>query len=368
MSDPISASSYGTLDRTLAAIKSLDSQVSTLQEQTSTGEVSQSYAGLADVSSQVLDLTAAKSRSTAYDQVISDAQGKAGVMQTVLGQIGSLVSSVSTAALGLNASTPSSTVSSVADQAKAAFTQVASLLNTQYEGQYVFAGADGGNPPVPNAADATSSGFFTQIGAAVSALATVPSSPSVDTVISNTVATASSTDPATSLFSAYLLSSGATATPAQVQVSDTQAVSLGMTANANLPGVVSDPSIAGTGSAMSDILRGLAVLANSTTAIASNPDFATLVQNATDTLSSANGTLTQETGVIGQTQDTLTAAASANSSFQLAMTTQLNGLTNVDLASTISQLQTVNTQLQASYKLVSMASDLSLANYLSVGT
>lgn len=357
-------SSYGPLDRTIASISSLQNQIGTLQEQTSTGEKSQSYAGLGDVSSQVLDLTAAKSRAAAFDQVIADTQGKASVIQNVLSQIGSIAGAVSTAALRLTGTSPSSAVTSVAQQAKDAFTQVASLLNTQYEGHYLFSGADTSNPPVPDAANVTSSGLYTQIGTAVGALATIPTTPSLDTVIASTVAIASSTDPATSIFSSYLNGPGASAAPATVKVSDTQSVSLGVVANANVAGVISDPTISGTGSAISDILRGLAVVANSSTTMASNPDFSALIQNATTTLSSANNTLTEESGSVGQMQATLTAAASASSSFQLVLTKQLGGLTNVDSAATIADLQTVSNQLEASYKVLSLASSLHLASYL----
>ena len=357
-------SSYGTLDRTLAAIGSLQTQIGTLQEQTSTGAKSQSYAGLGTVSSQVLDLTATKSRAAAYDQAISNTQGKAAVIQTVLSQIGSIVGTVSTAALGLTATSSSSAVTSVAQQAKNAFTQVASLLNTQYGGQYLFSGADTANPPVPDAANVTSSGLYTQIGAAVGALATVPTTPALSTVIANTVATASSTSPATSIFSSFLNSPGASAAPAPVQVSDTQTVSLGVTANANVPGVTSDPSIGGTGSAIKDILRGLAVVANSSSAISSNPDFPALIQNATTTLASANTTLSEIGGSVGQTQATLTAAASASSSFQLVLSKQLSSLTDVDSATVISDLQAVTNQLEASYKVLSLTSSLHLASYL----
>ena len=355
---------YGATDRTLASIGLLQDRVATFQQQTTTGKVSQSFAGLGGAASQVLDLTATKARAASYDQVIADAQGKAAVIQNVLSQIGSAVGTVTTAALGLVSTSPASSVASVAQQAGSAFAQVASLLNTQYQGQYLFSGADTANPAVPDAADATSSALFTKIGAAVGALASVPTTPALDAVIASTVATAGSTDPATSIFSSYLNGAGAGTATAKVQVSDTQSVTLGVIANRNVAGVTSDPAIGGTGSAMSDILRGLAVLANSSAAMSANPDFAALVRNATSTLGSANQTLTEQAGSVGQTQVTLTAAASASSSFQIVLSKQLSKLTDVDMAAAISGLQAVSDQLEASYKVLSLASGLHLASYL----
>ena len=85
---------------------------------------------------------------------------------------------------------------------------------------------------------------------------------------------------------------------APIQISDSQSVTLALPANQNA-GAVSDPSINGTGSAINDILRGLAVLANTSDTTAANPDFATLMQNVSTTLTSAGQTLNEESGAIG---------------------------------------------------------------------
>ena len=360
MSNSIS-STYSSLDTLLASTTSLKNQVGVLQQQTSTGKIAQDYAGLATASAQVLNLQAAATQSTAYAQTITTAQGKASAIQDVLTQIQSVVSSVSAGALGLTGTASTAAVSSVSVQAKQALIQVASLLNTQYDGQYLFSGADSSNPPVPSAQTIASSGLYTQIGAAVNALASNPTTPAIGTVIANTIAIASSTAPGVTVFSSYLTNAGLTATPSNVQISPTQGISLDLQANRNT-GATSDPS--GTGSAVNDILRSLAVVANTSTAISGNPDFASLMQNASATLTSAGQTIAAESGSLGLTQNALSAAASENSSTQTAMQTQLSKLTDVDMASAISQLQAVSSQLQASYNVISTARNLTLANYL----
>ena len=47
-----------------------------------------------------------------------------------------------------------------------------------------------------------------------------------------------------------------------------------------------------------------------------------------------------------------------------ALTTQLSNVQNVDMASTLSQLTAMQTQLQVSYRLISGATSLSLVNFL----
>jgi flagellar hook-associated protein 3 FlgL len=363
MSSSISSSTYSPLELMLASTSSLQDQYNTLEEQTTTGQVSQSYAGLGGVSSQVLDLNATSTQNTAYGQAITGAQAKASAMQSALTQLQSVVSKVASQALTLTGSNPTSTVQSVAQQAQQALSQVASLLNTQNGSEYVFAGADTSNPPVPSPNTITSSGLYTQIGAQLNALTTVPTSPAVGQVIANTVAIAGDTSAGTSIFSSYLNSGAASSAAGTVQVSGSQQVTLNLPANQNV-GAVSDPSINGTGSAINDILRGLSVLANATGAMASNPDFATLVDNVQTTLTSAGQTLAQESGAIGVTQDTLTTAASQNASMNTALQTQLSSLTNVDMASAISKLQAVSNQLQASYNVISLARSMNLAQYL----
>jgi flagellar hook-associated protein 3 FlgL len=363
MSSTIGSSSYGTLDRMLVSASSLRDQYATLQEQTTSGLVSQSYFGLATVSSQVLDLTAESSQNTAYTQAILNAQGKASIMQNALSQLGTLVSTMASNALSVTGSSPGSAVTGMAQQAGQALAQLVSVLNTTYGGDYVFAGADTSNPPVPSPGSVATSGMYTGIGAAVSALATIPSTPPVATMIANTVAIASSTAAGTTIFSPYLAAVGTTATPVTVRIGPSDNVILDLPANRNV-GAVSDPSINGTGSAISDIIRSLAVMANSTSAMASNPDFQKLIQDAATTLTSAGATLAQESGRIGQTQNALTAATASHASMQTLLTNQLTNLTNVDMATAISHLQTVNSQLQASYKVLGEVSSLNLASFL----
>ena len=206
MSGAIGISSYSTLDQLLASANSLNTQYATLQEQTTTGLVSQSYSGLASVSSQVMDLTAAINQGNAYTQNITQAQGQASAMQNVLSQLGTMVSNMASSALTISPSSPGSTVTSLAQQASDDLSQVAALLNTTYEGNYVFSGADTANPPITSPDGLTSSSMFTNIGSLVSAFAAGSGTTSASAVISN----ASSIMATGTIFSPYLTAAATT--------------------------------------------------------------------------------------------------------------------------------------------------------------
>jgi flagellar hook-associated protein 3 FlgL len=350
----------------LAASAKLQTRFSTLQEQSTTGLISQDFAGIAPQAAQVLNLSAAASQGTAYSQVISASQARASTMQTALGQIATLTTAMATQALQLTQSTAPLAVASVAQQAKQNLQQLSSLLNTQYGGSYVFAGADTGNPPVTNPTGIATSGMYTQIGTAMAGLGITP----IATIVANTVASAASTTAGTTVFSTYL-STPAASVPAgglgaagrQIAIGDSQTISLDYPANQNT-NAVSDPAIAGTGNATMDIFGSLAVLANATTAMSTTTDFAALMQHIAATLTSASATITQQSGALGNTQNAMTAAAAAQSASQIVLKGQILDLTNVDMASTISNMTAVNTQLQTSYQVLALAKSLNLASFL----
>ncbi len=134
---------------------------------------------------------------------------------------------------GVNASA----VDSIAASARDALSQVASQLDTQNGGVYVFAGQDTANPPVPdpdNIADGTANTFFGQIKSDVGRLGNPDSAA---TVAQNTLADAVFGSPA-SPFSTYLSATDPPALPT-VQVGQNSAETIGLPASHN--GLISQP-------------------------------------------------------------------------------------------------------------------------------
>src|SRR5262249_38905312 len=133
-------------------------------------------------------------------------------------------------AVNLNGLQPSE-VDSIASDAQDALRQMANLLDATDAGRYVFAGQDSANPPVPDPNAITSSGFYTQIQAAVAGLA----GNGAAATIAATLATASSNATGTSPFSAAL-SQPASALSGQrplVANGDGQQTPVGILASAN---------------------------------------------------------------------------------------------------------------------------------------
>ena len=261
-------------------------------------------------------------------------------------------------------------VDSIAASARDALGQMASQLNTQIGGVYVFAGQDTANPPVPDPANILTSGFYTQIKTAVAGLAANGAAATATATFDVAASDAAGTSP----FSAYLSQPAATlrAELPTVQVGQNNAVKIGLPASAN--GLIPDsqpgsPAIAGgpatsTGSYMRDVMRALATIGSLSSGQVGAAGFQDLVQDTRMSMSRAIDAMAQDAGVLGNVQSSLAATKGQLSATETALSGQVSSAENVDLAATLSQLSLVQTQMQASYQLISAMSGLSLVNFL----
>ena len=100
---------------------------------------------------------------------------------------------------------------------------------------------------------------------------------------------------------------------------------------------------------------------------ASDAGFAALVKDTGTSLSGAIGAMATETGALGNIQSSLQTQKTEASDASTALTTQVSSVEDVDMTKTLSDLSEVQTQLSASYKLISEISSLSLVNFLPAG-
>ena len=351
-------SSYGILPTLIANSASVHQQLDTLTQQVSTGLVSQTYAGLGSQAGIALDLSPQVNSLQIYQNNINQATGNMQVTQAAMTQIQRIAASFASdipALTGLN----TSEVDSVAAQAKAALQQVADLLNTKSGSTYVFAGQDSANPPVPFGDAILSSGFYTQINTAVAAL----SSNGAGATAAATLAIASSNATGTTPFSAYLSQPAAAISAPVVQTGEGSTVRTGLLASANSASVSSGTST--TGSYMRDLMRALSTLGSLSSSQINTPGFAALVQ---DTGTSLNGVVTVmavDVGVLGNTQAGLTKTQTQLSDTATALSGQLSSVQDVDMAAALSKLTATQTQLQASYRMITAENNLSLVNFIS---
>ncbi len=343
-----------------------------LTNQASSGLISNTYAGLGSGAAVSLDLRPQITAMQTWQNNVDASTGRTGVAQTAMTQIQSIASNFY-AQLNNVDSTNTSEVDSIAATARDALNQVAGLLDTQDGGVYVFAGQDTANPPVPDPNNMLTSGFYSQINAAVTGFNGMPPNDAAG-VATATFNVAMSNVAGTSPFSLYMSQPAATLLTQlpTVRVGQNQSQPVGLLASANtlIPASVSaGPAITGgppttTGSYMRDVLRALATIGSLSSSQANVPGFQDLVQDTRTSLSGAVSALGEDAGVLGNIQSSLTATQTSLADTHAALTAQVSSAEDVDMAATLSQLSLVQTQMQASYQLIAGMSGLSLAKFL----
>jgi flagellar hook-associated protein 3 FlgL len=364
-----SQSDYSVMSSLIANANTVKQQLDTLTNQASTGLIGNTYAGLGAGASVSLNLRPQIANLQTWQNNVDAANGQMSVTQSTMNSIESIASNFY-AQLNNLEGVASSEIDSVAANARDALSQVANLLDTQDGGVYVFAGQDTGNPPVPDPDNILNTGFYTQINTAVTNLATNGAAATANT----TFAVANSNAAGTSPFSTWLSQPYATvqASLPTVQVGQTQTETIGIPASANgliptsAPGsttIVGGPP-ASTGSYMRDVLRALATIGSLSSSQANDTGFQDLVQDTRVSLNGAVTAMNEDIGVLGNVQSSITTTQSQLSDTQTALTAQASSAEDVDMASTLSQISLVQTQLQASYQLIAGQSGLSLVKFL----
>lgn len=345
----------------IADATTIKQQLDTLTTQAGDGLVSQSYAGLGSGAGTALSVAPQIAELAAYQNNISAATSQMTVAQGALSSISSIASNFYAQVVNLNGLDPSE-VDSIASDAQSALQQVAVLLDSTDAGTYVFAGQDGSNPPVPNPTAITSSGFYTQIQAAVQGLATNGAAATT----ASTLAIASSNASGTSPFSAALSQPAAAVNSLLPVVANGpgQQTIAGIMASANAS-VASTGSVT-TGSYMRDILCSLATIGSLSSSQVNTTGFATVVGSVYTCLGNAITALNQDAGVMGDQQTALTTQATQMADTSTSLQSQLSNVEDVNMAQTLSQLTQTQTRLQESYQLIAGLSTLSLSKFLPV--
>jgi flagellar hook-associated protein 3 FlgL len=346
---------FSLLNTLIANSSGVHRQLDTLTQQVSSGLVAQTYAGLGAGAGVALNLSPQLATLQTYQDNINQVTGLMQVTQSAMTQIQQIAATFVADMPKLNNLTTTGT-DSVAANARDALTQVANLLNTRDGNTYVFSGQDSGNPPVPNPAAILSlsspPGFYAQINAAVSALST--------NTPTQTLLVGSSDAPGTTPFSTYL-SQPAISAPV-VQTGDGITMQIGLLANANSVGPSTGSST--TTSYMRDLMRALATIGSLSGSQVDDPNFASLVQDTTTSLNGVVSAMATDVGVLGDRQATLAKIQTNLADTATALTGQVSAVQEVDMATTLSNLTATQTQLQASYRLISSANSLSLVNFL----
>ncbi len=347
---PSMLSLTGALDR-------LNTQYASLQGQTASGVVSDSYAGLGSSRYQALSLQPQLTAISGWQQNISTSQNNLSVAQTALSQIGNIASTLQTNLITLQSDHSASTVSAIATQARQALTTLAALANTQSGNTYVFAGTQQDTPPLSDPGDILQSTTVTSIAASVASLGTV----GANAVEGATLAAASDNGAGRSLFSAALSTDPTTAS-AQAQstiVGSDNRLTVGFVLTGGTAATSSS-----TGSPIRDLIRQLAVVASLPSADSNSAAFSSLVNTMVGSVQATGAAITGTQAALGQTQNDLATQSGSLSTLSDALTRQLGSLKDDDPATLATQLSDIRNQLTASYSLIADMKGLSLASYI----
>jgi len=347
----------GRIDQNASILRE---RLSQLGEQVSTGRKGTSYAALDTDAPKSMDLRAEMTRRGAYQSAISQTLSKIQVTQDVLDRIGAIAEKFAAGTAKLMGVTKAEEIQIQAGQAKAALKEVANLLNEKFNGDFLFGGSDAHQPPIPDPDNILTSGMAAGIATEVASL----TSTNAAAVLANTKALAQSDVAGVTPFSAFLSTGpGATEGRRNLLSSDGARMDYGLFANRNGAVVSSGET---TGSWARDLMRGLASIAALTPGQSQlgegYTEFVTTVQQG---LKSAVNALALERGSLGVVEESIQSKYDLHERVTLSLTLQVSDVEEVDMAKTITSFQTTQTQLEASYRAMSIAQQLSLTRFLS---
>ncbi|MFB6420572.1 MULTISPECIES: flagellin [Bradyrhizobium] len=294
---------FAQSNRMIADVMRVESVMATNQIQESTGVVSTDFGGYGADAQHVINLQVSVTRAQSYIDAATLAGSKVQVMYSAVGSVTDILTQLRSQLSA--ASTGSSTeVNSAISSAQQMLEQMGSLMNTQYDGQYVFAGGKTDTAPV----DLTS--FSSGTGSTTTA----------DT-------------------SYYKGDSEI----ASVRVDANETVSYGVTAD---------------NSAFEEVMRVLKFVANSTTLSSAD------ITSALDLASTALDDTAAVQAKLSGAASSIETASARQADYKSYAETLSNDLTSVDVAAITAQLSTYETQLTASYSALGKILSLNLASYL----
>jgi len=294
---------FSNADQMIAGALRTQATMANLQTQEASGLKSEYLAGFGADTQHVVNLQVSVTRAQSYIDAATLADSKTQVMYSAIGQVSDVVSQLRKALSAASAGS-STAIASAISSAQQLLQQTAGILNTQYDGQYVFGGAR----------TSTAAVDVSTFGSGAGSLTTTDTS--------------------------YYRGDHELAS---VRVSDGQSVTYGVTAD--------NP-------AFEEVMRVLKFVANSSTLSGTDITAALkLADQTVDDVATVQAKLSDAASRIGS-------AKSQQSDFKSYAESLNTDLTSVDVAAVTAQLSTYQAQLPASYTAISKIQSLNLASYL----
>ncbi len=292
----------------LQNLQQLQTQANTLGNQISTGQKSTSYAGIAAQATELVDLQATQAQQQGYINTATTLNTQLQTMSLSMQNIASIATQFENT---LASDAFSTTGPNIQQTAQQLLTEVGSYLNTQDGTSYVFSGNQTSTPAY-NPANLPNPGDLT-----------------------------------TNVASDYYQGDNGIA---QAQVNNNVTMQYGVTGN--------NP-------AFEQIIRVLNFFANNSTPLSqSSPTDLANVQQGQQLLATAAQQVQVLVSNNGEQQADLAQLTTAHQNAQTLASTLSTGITQLDSAAAITQLNTLQTQLEASYQTINILQQMSLVNYL----
>jgi flagellar hook-associated protein 3 FlgL len=341
-----SISTSGQFFRIQTQNLAIQERMTEYSEQSSTGKKGTVYGALGSDVRQSIDLRGNVEELKTYQSNIATAQLRVTSAVETMDRIKDVARDVRDQLTKLSGNPPpDQTV--VKDIAKRGYDEVAQLLNTKVEGRYIFAGSDIDNAPFEDP-----TGFFDGVKTAVLNYS------ANDAATTEIATTAVATD--NSFFSPAL----GNPDPSPLKARVDRNLDLSYQVRANGPEAVPPD---GKVEPFREILRSLATAANlsyDTTKPASFNDFQSLLNTTRTSLDTAAKSIDNHVGILGSTAARMKALDTQHDETKVTLKTGIGDVEDVDMAETISKLQLVQTQLQASYKVTATLQKVNLIDFI----
>lgn len=307
----MSVTSISQLQQIVQNITSLQSQGNTLEQEVSTGLKSQSYSGIAPQAEQLVDLNALNSQQQGYINTINSVNTQLSTMNLATSTMSSLVTQF---AGELETNAYNTTGATIQSQAQTLLSQIGDYLNTSDGEGYVFSGSATSTPPYD------SSGL--------------PNPGNLTTAVNG-------------------------APPDGYYAGNSDIASAQIDSNLNV-----QYGVTAANPAFEQVIRVLNFIANSSGFNQDSPTDVANVNTAQQMLTAAGTQIQQITSQIGLNQSELNGELQVQQQSQSMVQGNISNITQANSATVIAQLDTLQTQLEASYQTVNILQGLSLANYI----
>jgi len=294
---------FAQSNRMIADAMRVETAMANKQIQESSGVISSDIGGYGSDAQHVVNLQVSVTRAQSYIDAATLADSKVQVMYSAVGSMTDILTQLRSQLSA--ASTGSSTeTNSVITTAQQMLEEMGSLMNTQYDGQYVFAGGKTDTAPVDLTSFSSGTGSLT----------------TTDTSYYN-----------------------GDDEIASVRVASDETVSYGVTAD---------------NSAFEEVMRVLKFVANSTSLSSSD------ITSALDLAGTAIDDTAAVQAKLSNNASSIETASTRQTDYKSYAETLSNDLTGVDVAAVTAQLSTYQAQLTASYSALAKILSINLASYL----